>query len=350
MATRGEFGGRKVAILRAVVDEYIRTGEPVGSETIAERYGLGVSAATIRNEMATLEDLGYLTHPHTSAGRIPTDLGYRLFVDSLPGRARLRESQRRAIAGFFEQAVLDLEEVLRGATRLLSRLTQYAALAVRPSLAEERLARIELVSIGAVLLVLVVGRHGRVEKRVLDRPDEMDDRGLDDLAGRVTRSFGGLTLGEAIARARRLAEGSEPPERELLTALADALTDLGRGVASEHVLVGGVANLAGEVTIWRQETVRRLVEALERESEVLGLLRDVEPTEGLSVTIGAEHPTTGRWDASVVLAPYRAGTVSLGTIGVVGPTRMDYLTAILAVRDVARRVSELATALGSDRP
>ena len=148
MAERGELGARKSAVLRAVVEEYVRSGEPIGSETIADRYDLGVSSATIRNDLAALEEMGYLTHPHTSAGRTPTDLGYRHFVDALPARGKLRDTQRRAITDYFQQAVGDLEEVLRGAAQLLSRLTQYAGLAVPPSGLEERILRVELVSLG----------------------------------------------------------------------------------------------------------------------------------------------------------------------------------------------------------
>ena len=125
-------GTRKVEVLRAVVEEFVRTGEPVGSETIAERTGLGVSSATIRNELAALEELGYLSHPHTSAGRIPTDAGYRKYVDALPPGGRMRDTQRRAIAGFFAETMLDLEDVLKGTTQLLSRVTQYASVAVPP--------------------------------------------------------------------------------------------------------------------------------------------------------------------------------------------------------------------------
>src|SRR5207247_1079735 len=148
-------------------------GEPVGSETIAESSGLGVSSATIRNEMAALEELGYLTHPHTSAGRIPTDTGYRHYVDSLPSGGKLRDQQRRAIAGFFAEAILDLEEVLKGSVQLLGRLTQYAGLAVPPSASEEPILRIELIDMGPTVMVLVVGQHGRVDKRVIDRPPDV---------------------------------------------------------------------------------------------------------------------------------------------------------------------------------
>ena len=173
-----ELGPRKVAVLRAVVEEYVRSGEPVGSETIAERSGLGVSSATIRNEMAALEELGYLTHPHTSAGRIPTDVGYRKFVDSLPPGGRLRDAQRRAIAAFFAETMLDLEEVLKGTTHLLSRVTQYAGLAVPPRGSDEVILRTELFEIGTALMLLVVGQHGRVDKAMVDRPEGLDSDGV----------------------------------------------------------------------------------------------------------------------------------------------------------------------------
>src|SRR4051795_12692996 len=154
-----DLGHRKAVVLRVLVEEYVRTGEPVGSETIAERAALGVSSATIRNEMAALEELGYLSHPHTSAGRIPTDLGYRYYVDSLPSGGKLRDAQRRAIAGFFAETMLDLEEVLKGTTQLLSRLTQYAGLAVPPRGSDEVILRTELLEVGSALMLLVIGQR-----------------------------------------------------------------------------------------------------------------------------------------------------------------------------------------------
>src|SRR5436309_10344622 len=181
MEERAELGRRKAAVLRAVVEEYVRSGEPVGSETIAERYNLGVSSATIRNDLAALEEMGYLTHPHTSAGRTPTDLGYRHFVDALPARGKLRDTQRRAITDYFQQAVGDLEEVLRGAAQLLSRLTQYAGLAVTLSQPEERVLRIELVEMGTKVLVLVITEHGQVLSRVMERPDGLERDTIEDL-------------------------------------------------------------------------------------------------------------------------------------------------------------------------
>jgi heat-inducible transcriptional repressor len=344
MADRTELGPRKSAILRAVVEEYVRSGEPVGSETIADQAGLGVSSATIRNEMAALEEMGYLSHPHTSAGRIPTDAGYRHYVDSLPAGGRLREAQRRAITGYFAEVMVDLEEVLKGSVQLLSRLTRYAGLAVPPTASEEPLARLELIDMGPSLMILAVGQHGRVDKHVVDRPEGAE---TDDLASAEQRldDLRGLTYVDAQARLLRLAVEGPAHEHDLMLIVAEFLRLATEGDRSTHVVVGGVANLANEAQAMRRETLRRLFETLEREQEMLRVLHDVAATDELAVTIGAEHPSTGEWEASIITAPFRAGDSTIGTIGVVGPTRMDYLSAMASVRAVAKRLSELATEL-----
>ena len=339
-----ELGTRKVEVLRAVVEEFVRTGEPVGSETIAEHAGLGVSSATIRNELAALEQLGYLSHPHTSAGRIPTDAGYRKYVDALPPGGRMRDTQRRAIAGFFAETMLDLEDVLKGTTQLLSRVTQYASVAVPPSGSSEVVVRTELIELGSGLLLLVVGQRGGVDKVMIDRPDELDADSLAALERSLTDRVRDKTVTEARAEALKAAAGAGEAERRIFAAAADVFGDMQVGAGSHQVLIGGVANLADEAAHWRRETVRRLFEALEHESEMLELLRDVT-AEDVTVTIGAEHPHTGDWEASIVSAPFRAGSSALGAVGVVGPTAMDYVGVMASVRAVARRLSELATEL-----
>jgi heat-inducible transcriptional repressor len=327
-----------------VVEEYVRTGEPVGSETISERSELAVSSATIRNEMAALEELGYLTHPHTSAGRIPTDAGYRHYVDTLPAGGRLRDAQRRAIAAHFAEAILDLEEVLKGSVQLLGRLTQYAGLAVPPGASEEQLVRIELIDMGPTLMVLAIGQHGRVDKQILDRPEGLDARSIGS-AERRLQGLRGRTYMDAQARLLQLAAAAPVDLHDLLLTVADVLRVATVGDRSAHVVVGGVANLADETQAWRRETLRRLFETLEREQEMLRVLQEVADTDDVRVTIGAEHPSTGEWEASIVTAPFRAGDATVGTIGIVGPTRMDYLSAMASVRSVARHLSELATEL-----
>jgi heat-inducible transcriptional repressor len=344
---RGDLGPRKLAVLQAIVEEYVRTGEPVGSETLIEHHGLGVSSATVRNEMAALEELGYLTHPHTSAGRAPTDLGYRRYVDSLP-QGRLRDAQRRAIADFFRRTAVDMEEVLFGATRLLSSLTQYAGLAAPRSSSEDRIVRAELIELGSGLMVLVVGEHGRVYKALTDAPEGADRDRLRSVSDRLG-GLAELSLTAGAGRAADMAAEAPEEERPLLALVARALVDIRLRSEEEHVLVGGVGNIAAELVTWRLETVRRLLEAIERESEMLSLLREASDADDLAVTIGGEHPSTGLWDAAVVAAPFRSGEVPIGSIGIVGPTRMDYLTAMTTVRAVARRLSDLATALGAQQ-
>src|SRR4249919_1730774 len=215
MTERTDLGVRKSAVLHTVVEEYVRTGEPVGSETIAERAGLGVSSATIRNEMAALEELGFLSHPHTSAGRIPTDAGYRHYVDTLPARGRLRDAQRRAIASHFEEAILDLEEVLKGSVMLLSRLTQYAGLAVPPGASEEQIVRLELIDMGPTLMVVAIGQHGRVDKQILDRPEELGGEAV-SAAERKLRTLQGQTYVDSQARLLQMAAGVASDEHDLL--------------------------------------------------------------------------------------------------------------------------------------
>ena len=339
-----ELGTRKTEVLRAVVEEFVRTGEPVGSETIAEHAGLGVSSATIRNELAALEELGYLSHPHTSAGRIPTDAGYRKYVDALPSGGRMRDAQRRAIAGFFAETMLDLEDVLKGTTHLLSRVTQYAGLAVPPSGSNEIVVRTELIELGSGLLLLVVGQRGAVDKAMIDRPAELDAKGLAALERALTDRVQDKTIAEARAEVLKAAAGAGQAEREIFAAAADVFGGMQAGAGVHHVLIGGVANLADEAAHWRRETVRRLFEALEHESEMLELMRDVT-TEDVNVTIGAEHPHTGEWEASIVSAPFGSRGTQLGAVGVVGPTAMDYVGVMASVRAVARRLSELATEL-----
>ena len=346
MADRPELGARKSAVLHAVVEAYVRTGEPVGSEAVAEGSGLGVSSATIRNEMAALEELGYLSHPHTSAGRIPTDAGYRHYVDSLPARGRLPDTQRRLVAAHFAEAILDLEEVLKGSVQLLSRLTQYAGLAVPPGASEEQLVRLEVIDMGPTLMVLGVGQHGRVDKQIVDRPEGADAAVIDAAQHRLD-NVRGLSYSDAQARLLSLAAEAPPAEHDLVLLVADGLRVATLGARSGHVVVGGVANLADEAQTWRRETLRRLFETLEREQEMLAVLKDISTDTGeeVHVTIGAEHPSTRDWEASIVTAPFHAGETTVGTIGIVGPTRMDYLSAMASVRAVAQRLTELATEL-----
>jgi heat-inducible transcriptional repressor len=344
MKTPRELSERKATILRALVRLYIRTGEPVGSEALAASAGLGVSSATIRNELASLEEMGYLTQPHTSAGRAPTDLAYRSYVDMLPAKPRLRDTERKAIIHFFDEALADVDDILRGTTHLLSRLTRYASLALAPSQRETAIARTELVRLGTSTLLLVVFDTGQVEKRLIDVPAGATDNDVDGITRALTGSLRGKTTAAAREVATERARRSEDPERAIYSRVADALRSIDEAAEAEHVFMGGVANIAAEEAFNRRETLRQIYEALERESAVLGLLREAAANVPLGVMIGRENTIPEMWEASVVAAPFEAGG-AVGSIGVVGPLRMDYAAAISAVRAVAERLSAAVDAL-----
>lgn len=336
---------RKATILRELVHHYIRTGEPVGSEMLAAASGLSVSPATIRNELAALEEMGFLVQPHPSAGRIPTDLGYRHYVDLLPPRSRLREVERRAILHFFDEALADVDEILRGTTQLLSRLTRHASLALVPSRRESSIARLELIGLGASTLLLVVFDSGHVEKRLADLPPGASAEAAERIARDVDEAVRGSALAAARQAVRRRAGGVGAPDRDVLDAIAAALDSIEGSAETEHVLYGGVANIAAEQAFGRRETLEGIFAALERETEILELLRTAAQGAPVRVTIGRENAVTGMWEASMVAARYGVGQQAFGTIGIVGPTRMDYAAAISAVRAVADRLSAAVDAL-----
>jgi len=340
-----ELTGRKAEILRALVHYYIRTGEPVGSEALAAMASLGVSSATIRNELAALEEMGFLTQPHTSAGRAPTDLAYRYYVDMLPPRPRLRDAERRAIVHFFDEALADVDDILRGTTVLLSRLTRYASLALAPSPKEISIARAELVVLGTATLILVVFDTGHVEKRLVEAPEGITDEEVESVSRWMMEAFRGKTLAGAREAASTGAGEVTERERALFERAAEALGSIEVGALAEHIVLGGVANIAAEEGFQHRATLRQVYEALERESAILRLLREAAGAPPVSVTIGRENPMPEMWEASVVAAPYGVGGGALGTIGVVGPTRMDYASAISAVRAVADRLSAAVEAL-----
>ena len=298
---------RKADILRALVRHYIRTGEPVGSESLAGAAGLRVSSATIRNELASLEELGYLTQPHPSAGRVPTDLAYRRYVDLLPARTKLREPERRAIVGFFDEALADVDAILRGTTQLLSRLTRYASLALAPSQRETAIIRSELIRLGTAVLLLVVFDTGHVEKRVLESAGELADEDVDRISRKMTEAFRGKTLSEADAMAVELERTAESGDHAILGRVADALSSIGETAETEHIFLGGVANIAADAAFDRRETLRQIYETLERESAVLRLLREAAATPPVTVTIGRENRVPEMWETSLVAAPFAAG-------------------------------------------
>jgi len=321
---------RKAAILRAVVEEYIETADPVGSARVASS-GVNVSPATIRNEMAVLEREGYLVQPHTSAGRIPTDKGYRFFVDQLAGPGLLDRTKQQQVREFFARAHGQLEEILHDTTRLLSSLTDYAAVVVGPSHEVATIRSLQLVGLAPrVALIVAVLSNGVVEKRSIELTVDIGEDRLSRIAGRLSGHLAGSTMASITDP-----PGLDDPQDRVLADAAVAALRLSHDSDSDHVFVGGVARVARSFDA--VETVREVLGTLEQQYVVVTLLRDLID-RGLSVAIGAEHGVEPLAECSVVVAPYEVEGEPAGTIGVLGPTRMHYPQALAAVALVSRQL------------
>src|ERR671919_178800 len=329
---------RKLDVLRAIVEDYVATQEPVGSKALVDRHHLGVSPATIRNDMAVLEEEGYIAQPHTSAGRVPTDKGYRLFVDRLSTVKPLSPAEKRAIQTFLDGAV-DLDDVVTRTVRLLAQLTRQVAVVQYPSLTRSTVRHVELVPLAAtrVLLVLITDT-GRVEQRVVELPHETDDVLLGDLRARLGHAVAGLDTTAVASAVERLPESFSPTDRKVVAAVAATLLESLVDKHDERLAVAGTANLARYGQGFDQ-VLEPLLEALEEHVVLLRLLGEATSPSTLTVRIGHENADLSA--ASVITTGYGPGERALASMGVVGPTRMDYPGTIAAVGAVARYVSQI---------
>lgn len=334
---------RRLAVLRAIVEDYVATEEPVGSKALVERHGLGVSPATVRNDMAALEDDGYITQPHTSAGRVPTDKGYRLFVDRLTTVKPMSGAEKRAISSFLDGAV-DLDDVVNRSVRMLSQLTRQIAVVQYPTLSRSTVRHIELVALAPDrLLVVLILSTGRVEQRVLDLDVDLGDHDLAELRTQANRAATGQVIADAVtALCDLVADGAvrtahSAPLGLVVETLVEAMSD---HRSDERIAVGGAANLARYGDSF-DSAVRPLLEALEEHVVLLKLLGEATAGGMVTVRIGHEGPYEQLASTSVVATGYGPHDDALATLGVVGPTRMDYPGSMAAVRAVARYVSRI---------
>ncbi|MDQ1645133.1 MAG: heat-inducible transcriptional repressor [Cryptosporangiaceae bacterium] len=331
---------RKLEVLRAIVQDYVSTHEPVGSKVLAERHHLRVSPATIRNDMAALEDEGYITQPHTSAGRVPTEKGYRLFVDKLSTIKPLSPAERKAIQTFLAGAV-DLDDVVSRTVRLLAQLTRQVAVVQYPSLTRSAVRHIELVQVGATRLLLVlITDTGRVEQRMVEFPHSISDEQAGSLRTAINTALAGEQLAEAPDQIATLLESASPELRPAMTTLATVLLETLVEKREERIMLAGTANLTRS-TVDFPGTLRPVLEALEEQMVLLKLIGEVDSPSAFRVLIGDENQVEGLRGTSVVTAGYGTGSTALAGLGVLGPTRMDYPGTISAVRAVARYVGDL---------
>jgi heat-inducible transcriptional repressor len=331
---------RRLEVLRAIVADYVSNHEPVGSKALVERHNLGVSSATVRNDMASLEDEGYITQPHTSAGRVPTDKGYRLFVDRLSELKPLSPAERRAIKTFLEGA-LDLDDVLRRSVRLLAQLTRQVAVVQYPTLTRSMVRHVEVVTITPARLMLVlITNTGRVDQRIVDLGDVVTDEAVSRIRNMLNLALSGERLPEASMKVAELPEQAPADLRDLMTRISTVLIESLVEHPEERLVLGGTANLTRNVADF-PGSLRQVLEALEEQVVVLKLLAAVHTPGTITVKIGIENEAEEMRSTSVVSIGYGSDGTLLGGMGVVGPTRMDYPGTMAAVRAVATYVGEI---------
>jgi heat-inducible transcriptional repressor len=331
---------RKLEVLRAIVEDYVSTNEPVGSKSLVDRHQLGVSPATIRNDMAALEDEGYIAQPHTSAGRVPTDKGYRLFVDRLSSVKPLSGAERRAIESFLGGAV-DLDDVVHRTVRLLAQLTHQVAVVQYPSLSRSSVRHLELVRLSDTrVLVVLITDTGRVEQRVVDLPSALSEESLSDLRVCFNAKVAGQHLSDATSVLADLPDAVVPEVRPNAIAILSTVLETLVDHPEERVVLAGTANLARTAALDFPGTIRPVLEALEEQVVLLRLFGEVTDAQTIRVSIGGELLHEGLQATSVVSAGYGLQT-ALGGLGVLGPMRMDYPGTMGAVRAVARYVGQI---------
>lgn len=338
---------RSLEVLRVIVQDYVASREPVGSKTIAERHSFGVSAATIRNDMALLEEEELIAAPHTSSGRVPTDKGYRLFVDHLSELRPLSSAQRHAIETFLGSSA-DVDDVLARTVRLLSQLTQQVALVQYPSLAQARVRHVEVVALAPRrLMTVVITDAGHVDQRLIELPVEPGDELIALLRLRANEAVGGLTVVEAAPALAGVLDRVPPADAALAGLVVSTLLEQLSANRREKLLIAGAANLVRTEEDFTG-SILPVLEAVEEQVVLLRLFSEMEADQrGVSISIGRENESFGLGETSVLASGYSGVGSSVARLGVLGPTRMDYSSNISAVRAVARYLSRTLGESGS---
>jgi heat-inducible transcriptional repressor len=322
---------RQLAILRAIVEDYVATEEPVGSKSLATRHSLGVSPATIRNEMAVLEEAGLITQPHTSAGRIPTNKGYRVFVDKLASVKPLSGAERKAIESFLDGAT-DLDDVISRTVRLLAQVTKQVAVVQYPSLTRAKVRHIELVLLAPTrVMIVLITDAGRVEQRMIELPFEIAETALSDIHKKLNSLVANQTLSNVASKIEGLTAGTRGNDRANVVTLMTTLIEMAVEHPEEKVVLAGTSNLARANQDLTQ-SMHPILEALEEQVVLLRLLSDADSS--VKVLIGEEQNEKSLRSTSLVSVGYGDS----GAMGIIGPTRMDYTASMSAVNAVANYV------------
>jgi heat-inducible transcriptional repressor len=315
---------RKLGILKALVDDYIMTGLPIGSRTISRKHGIELSSATIRNEMADLEELGFLEQPHTSAGRIPSQKAYRFYVDKLMKVAKLNAAEANKIKSYFETKMAEVGQVIEKAAQVLSDTTHHISMVLRPQLKRSGIKRIQLVKLTEKkAILLLVTDAGLVNDTVITVPESITISDIEMLSNLLTDKLSGKTLEEAEADLSTCLHDNVCLGSEFITDIMNAIDMSVEPQGEKGIVLGGTQNIIDFPDYMSVEKTKNFLALLETKDMLYDMMKKATSFE-FSVTIGHENEAEELFDMSVVTATYKIGGKTLGSFGVIGPTRMDY--------------------------
>lgn len=336
---------RKLRILQAIIDDYILTAAPVGSRTISKRADIGLSSATIRNEMSDLEEMGLLEQPHTSAGRIPSDKAYRLYVNSIMQRAPLSEEEARYIKGHFSKRLDEVEEVVKQTAWVLSRMTRYTSMVLAPQLHTVRLRHIQLVPVSeGKALAVIVTDAGITRDAIIRIPDNMDSYQLEKLSRMLTDRFANRRMDEVSRNLVAEFAGMMGEHRSFMDALLGVIDKNIVSAGSRSVELSGATNMLSYPEYSDVEKARNFLTAIETKDFLYRVLSNATQME-FSITIGGENENPEMKDCSVVTATYKIGDNPIGSLGVIGPTRMNYSRVLAILGYMGQSLSDMLTNL-----
>jgi heat-inducible transcriptional repressor len=331
---------RKQQVLLAIITDFITTAEPVGSRTIARRYELGVSPATIRNEMSDLEELGYIEQPHTSAGRIPSQMGYRYYVDFLMEKKKLSLFEVNRVNKGYENKVNQIGEVISNTGDMLSKMTQFTAVIMTPRIGLSSFKHIKLVLLGVKqAMVIVVMNTGALQSNLIEVPEDVNQVDLDMISDVLNAKLGGLTFENIKATLLRDIYSEMSRHKNILDLSIDVIEKGMTLNREDKIYLGGILNILNQPEFHNIEKVKTLLSLLEQEDMLRSLLENSDPGEGVAVRIGSEMEREEVKECSMVLANYHVDGQPVGTIGVLGPTRMDYAWVISVVEYMTKNLS-----------
>lgn len=335
-----DLSARKIQILQAIIDDYIMSGMPVGSRTISKKYNMGLSSATIRNEMSDLEELGFLEQPHISSGRVPSAKAYRLYVDNLIKNGKIQSNNTFEIKNYFSSHISRIEDVVQRATFVLSELTNYTALALLPSKAMQIIRNIQIVPISSESALVVVVMYGeQVYNKVIKISPEIDKNTLDNISTVLTEKLNGKSLYEVSTVMNDIIN--------VLNVNTKLMNDINKSIDSffddsqnDLLKTGGTCNLLNYPDYLSIDKARNLLTMLDDQDEIVTLLKNNNEME-FTVRIGPETGINDLYDCSIITANYSVSDKAKGTIGIIGPTRMPYKRILEILNTVGRELTKL---------